>query len=186
MRQNLPLTATTLDASRGIFAGYASVFHVVDRQRDRVLPHAFAQHLKQHKAEVKLLWQHAWAEPIGVLLDLFEDARGLFIKGQLLPEVARAREAYALLKTGAINGLSIGYAPKRTRTNPDTGVRDLLEIELFEVSLVTLPANPYATVTLVKNQSFPMPDYAALHAALSDSTRTLRDAISTVRRTNFH
>ncbi len=138
-------------AMDGTFAGYASVFGVVDSQRDVVHPGAFKASLKSRLQPVQLLWQHQWQSPIGVIESLFEDARGLYIKGRLLMEVAQAREAYALLKAGVIRGLSIGYSVKRAKRNIDTGVRELLDVELWEVSLVTMPANEAAQVTVVKS-----------------------------------
>ncbi len=134
----------------GRFAGYASVFGMVDAQRDVVHRGAFRQSLKTRPGPLQLLWQHQWHEPIGIIDRIFEDARGLYVEGRLLMEVARAREALALLKSGVIRGLSIGYTVKSFRRNPDSGVRELLEIDLWEVSLVTMPANASAQVTMVK------------------------------------
>ncbi|WP_446893601.1 HK97 family phage prohead protease, partial [Acinetobacter sp. NS4_7] len=73
----------------GTFAGYASVFGIVDSQRDIVLPGAFSHSLKSRKQPVQLLWQHQWESPIGSITKLFEDARGLYVQGKLLMEVAR-------------------------------------------------------------------------------------------------
>lgn len=157
----------------GRFAGYASVFDVVDSQRDRMRAGAFKRSLGGRKTPVKLLWQHQWENPIGVIEQLFEDKRGLYIEGRLLMEVEKAREAYALLKAGALKGLSIGYQSKQSRRDPDSGVRDLLEVDLWEVSIVTLPANADATVTVVKHG---VPDAASidrLRAALEHAARTL-------------
>jgi uncharacterized protein len=139
----------------GVFAGYASVFDVVDSQRDVVLRGAFTASLQERVGEIKLLWQHDMREPIGIIEELREDERGLYLKGRLLMEVARAREAYALIKTGAVKGLSIGYSPRRFRTDPDSGVRMLAAVDLWEVSLVTFPANAAATVTVVKSATTP-------------------------------
>lgn len=138
-------------AEDGSFAGYASVFGVVDNQQDVVAPGAFQATLKNRTQPVQLLWQHQWEEPIGTIEALFEDKRGLYIRGRLLMQVARAKEAHALLKAGVIRGLSIGYNVKRASRNRDTGVRTLLEVELWEVSLVTFPANEAAQVTVVKS-----------------------------------
>ena len=147
----------------GRFTGYASVFGVVDHQNDVIVPNAFRGSLFGREREIKLLWQHNQAEPIGVFDVVREDARGLYVEGQLLMDVQRAKEAYALLQSGAINGLSIGYSPVRFRTDPVTKVRYLEEVELFEISLVTFPANSRAQVALVKQA-----DDAAL-AAIDDS-----------------
>ena len=147
--QSFPLEIKSL-TENGTFAGYASVFDVVDSQRDVMRRGAFAATLKGRKTPVQLLWQHQWDSPIGVLAQIFEDAHGLYVEGRLLLGVAKAREAYALLKAGALKGLSIGFTVQKARRNPDTGARELLAVELFEVSLVTLPANEVATVTVVK------------------------------------
>lgn len=137
----------------GVFAGYASVFHVVDGQKDVILPGAFrktlAKRAHRQQAEVKLLWQHAPQEPVGVFTDIREDAVGLYVEGRLLLEVQRAREAYALLKSGALEGLSIGFRVVDYEIGAD-GVRHIKEVELLEISLVTFPANQSAKVVSVK------------------------------------
>lgn len=136
----------------GTFEGYASVFGVIDSQRDRVHAGAFKASIAGCDKPVQLLWQHQWDKPIGVITALFEDARGLYLKGKLLLDVAQAKEAYALLKAGVVRGLSIGYSVKRSRRNPDSGVRELLDLNLWEISLVTQPANEAALVTVVKSR----------------------------------
>ena len=135
---------------QGRFAGYASVFHVVDNQRDVMLPGAFSQTVKGRADAIKFLWQHQQEEPIGIFDTIYEDARGLYVEGRLLLNVQRAKEAHSLLKAGAINGLSIGYSPVRYTIDAMTGVRRLAQVELWEISLVTFPANDAANVTVVK------------------------------------
>jgi HK97 family phage prohead protease len=115
-----------------------------------VHPGAFRESIKTRDKPIQLLWQHQWDKPIGVISALFEDGRGLYMKGKLLMDVAQAREAYSLLKAGVVRGLSIGYSVKRSRRNPDSGVRELLDLNLWEISLVTMPANEAAQVTVVK------------------------------------
>lgn len=135
--------------------------------------HTFVTRLddKQRAQPVQLLWQHQWEEPIGVIETLFEDARGLFVRGKLLMDVARAREAHALLKAGVLRGMSIGYNVKRAQRDPATGIRKLLEIELFEISLVTFPANDAAQVTVVKSAAN---EFAQFVAALNRVEQVLR------------
>jgi len=135
---------------QGRFAGYASVFHMVDNQRDIILPGAFSRTLKGRTGEIKLLWQHQQDEPIGVFDRMFEDGRGLYVEGRLLLNVRRAKEAHALLKARALSGLSIGYSPVRYTIDTKSGIRRLAEIDLWEISLVTFPANAAANVTVVK------------------------------------
>lgn len=148
----IPLELKTL-SDDGRFAGYASVFGVTDSQRDVVMRGAFVGSIAGRIGEIKLLWQHQLAEPIGYFTTMFEDSRGLYVEGQLLLEVARAQEAHVLMKQGVVRGLSIGYAPIRYTRDPDSGVRRLHEVALYEVSLVTLPANEHSQITLVKGQA---------------------------------
>jgi uncharacterized protein len=128
-------------AEGAVISGYASVFGLVDQGGDVVQPGAYAESLRRMAAEgraVKMLWQHDPAQPIGVWDEVREDAHGLFVKGRLLTDVARGREAAALLSAGALDGLSIGYRTKRAQKDAQ-GRRVLSEVELWEVSLVTFP-----------------------------------------------
>lgn len=136
--------------SEGRFAGYGSVFGVVDSQRDIILRGAFEKTLSERRDKIKLLWQHNFSEPVGVITHIFEDRHGLYVEARLLLSLNRGREAYELLKAGAIKGLSIGYTPLQYDFDPVTGVRRITELELWEISLVTFPANSAAQVTLVK------------------------------------
>jgi HK97 family phage prohead protease len=139
----------------GRFAGYASVFDVVDSQSDVMQRGAFAKSLKS-KRQVKLLWQHQMDEPIGIIEKLFEDERGLYVEGRLLLSIQRAREAYDLVKAGALEGMSIGYTPVRFDFEPQTGIRRLQEVSLWEISLVTFPANAAAGITVIKSGEQPL------------------------------
>lgn len=133
-----------------VVEGYASLFGLVDQGGDRVMPGAFAASLARMAAKgdkVRMLWQHDPARPIGVWDEIREDQKGLWVRGRLLPEVAQAREAAALLDAGAIEGLSIGYRTIRAEKDRK-GQRMLAEVELWEVSLVTFPMLPEAKVGL--------------------------------------
>jgi HK97 family phage prohead protease len=121
-----------------VIEGYASLFGRLDRGRDRVMPGAFRASLARRGAGgVRLLWQHDPGEPIGRWLDVREDARGLFVRGVLVPEVKRGREAMALLSAGALDGLSIGFRTVKARRVG--GARELVEVDLWEISIVTFP-----------------------------------------------
>ena len=136
----------------GTFTGYASLFGRADLGRDMVMPGAFRASLARRGAGgVKMLFQHDPDTPIGVWLDIREDGEGLLVKGRLTTEVARAREVHALMRAGALDGLSIGYRTVRGRTDAKTGVRALLEVDLWEISVVTFPMLPEARVTSVKD-----------------------------------
>ncbi len=136
----------------GAFEGYASVFGVVDGFDDVVARGAFAASLarRQGGKGVRLLWQHDAREPIGAWDEIVEDDRGLFVRGRLLLDVRRGAEAYALLKAGAMDGLSIGYTPVEAARDPESGLRTLTEVDLWEISLVTFQACPGAAVSAVK------------------------------------
>ena len=135
----------------GAFEGYASVFDVADLGGDVVMPGAFAQSLRKSGAGgVKLLWQHDGKQPIGAWESLVEDARGLKARGRLNLAVARAREAHALMKQGALDGLSIGFRPVRVTRDRASGLRRIHALELIEISLVTFPMLPQARVQSVK------------------------------------
>lgn len=139
----------------GTFEGYGSVFHVEDSDKDVVVPGAFTASLADWKTKGKmpaLLWQHMGSQPIGVYEEMHEDAHGLFVRGRLLKDdVAQAGEAYALLKAGAISGLSIGYRTIVDEFDRETGITTLKELDLWEVSTVTFPANDMARVENVKS-----------------------------------
>lgn len=141
-------------ADDGTFEGYGSVFGVIDSYHEVVAPSAFLASLAELKAKsrtVPVLWQHRADTPIGIYTEISEDEHGLRVRGRLLIDsVAQAREAHALLKAGAVTGLSIGYWVRKSSFDEKTGVRTLIELDLVEVSLVTFPANDDARVEAVK------------------------------------
>ncbi len=130
------------------FAGYAALFDRVDRGGDVVRGGAFARSLKRGSGAVPLLWQHQSGRPIGRIEYLKEDKRGLRVIGRL-SEGAAGREAAALLKEGAVGGLSFGY---RVREASGEGPRELKDVDLVEVSLVTFPMQPKARVHMVEGE----------------------------------
>lgn len=155
----------------GTVEGYGSVFGVRDNYDDVIAKGAFIQSLKDHKAAgtmPAMLWQHDAEKPIGVWTEMVEDEKGLRIKGQLAMETVKGKEAHALLKMGALNGLSIGFMSKEWSYDRETEVRTLTAIDLWEVSLVTFPANEKARVTNVKS--------ADELQAPKDAEKVLRDA----------
>jgi HK97 family phage prohead protease len=138
----------------GEIEGYGSVFGVRDSYDDVILPGAFKASLDEHAAAgtmPALLWQHRADEPIGIWTAMSEDARGLKVSGRLALDTERGREAHSLLKMGALNGLSIGFFARQWEHDRGADVRTLTDIELWEVSLVTFPANGKARVTGVKS-----------------------------------
>ena len=156
----------------GMIEGYASVFGVIDNYDDVIAAGSFGQTLNEHKTAgtmPAMLWQHDSDSPIGVWTEMVEDANGLRVKGMLALATERGKEAQALLKMRAINGLSIGFLPKEWKDDAKTNIRTLTRVDLWEVSLVTFPANVKARVTNVKAAS-------DMIAAPKDAERILRDA----------
>lgn len=147
-RKALPLTLKAAPGEDGVFEGYASVFDVVDLGNDTVARGAFTKSLSTRTP--KMLWQHEIDSPIGVWDLVAEDTKGLYVRGRCLPDVTKGRDALALLKAGAIDSMSIGYRTIESTTD-QAGVRKLLEVELYEISLVTFPMLPDAKVTDVKS-----------------------------------
>ncbi len=145
-----PLALERVDAA-GTFAGYASLFGKEDLGRDVIVRGAFRDSLAARgPAGIKMLFQHNPSEPIGVWIEVREDALGLYVRGRLTLDVARAREVHALMRAGALDGLSIGFRTVAGRRDPKTGVRRLTRVDLWEISIVTFPLLPGARVAHVK------------------------------------
>lgn len=135
------------DLGAGRFVGLASVYGNVDRDGEAVQPGAFTKTLLENGARIKILWQHDRKVPIG-LGRLADGAGGLWVDAQLTLGTSAGRDAYELLKAGVIDTMSIGYdVIKQVKRS---GVTYLTELKLWEVSLVTFPANELAVVTGVK------------------------------------
>lgn len=153
----------------GAIEGYASLFGVEDQGRDVVMPGAFRASLaRRPAASVRLLFQHDPAEPIGVWEEIREDARGLHVRGRLVQEVARARECMALIRAGALDGLSIGFHARKATRDAGSGQRRLHEIDLWEISIVTFPMLPGARLSASKagaTAAFPLARPRATPAA---------------------
>lgn len=158
----------------GSIEGYGSVFGVLDNWDDVIDKGAFSASLAEHKAAgtmPAMLWQHDADHPIGIWTEMVEDAKGLRVKGQLALDTVKGQEARALLKMGAINGLSIGFISKQWSYDVESDVRTLTEVDLWEVSLVTFPANEKARVTNVKSSP--------------DDVHTRKDAEGILRQAGF-
>ena len=141
---------TTVDLD-GTVEGYASRFGEIDQARDMVMPGAFQATLATRGLRrIPMLFQHDPAEPVGVWLELREDANGLYARGRLIPEVARGRELLSLIRARAIDGLSIGFKTVRGRIDPRTRIRRLYAVDLWEISIVTFPLLAGARVHAVK------------------------------------
>ncbi len=136
----------------GVFEGHAAVFNDVDRQANIIMPGAFKKSLHKRPAKkVKMLLGHDQKAMIGVWESMKEDSTGLFVKGRLLMQLQSAQETLILLKEGVLDSMSIGFHTVLDQFDNKRRALNLLEIDLFEVSLVAIPAQPGALVTSVKN-----------------------------------
>jgi hypothetical protein len=154
-------------SEKGIFQGYGSTFGGdPDDYGDIVVSGAFKETLKKGGRNgngVCMLWQHRSDKPIGVYEEIEENRKGLRIVGQLALEVQQGKEAYILMKMGALNGLSIGWDFLRDENNniyedsyeivktEEKSKRYLKRLELWEISPATFPANRRATIVSVKD-----------------------------------
>ena len=141
------------EAGAGGFQGYGSVFNAVDLVGDTVLPGAYTETLPKFVRDGFIAWGHDWDNPVATVDAAREDERGLWIEASFHshPDAQRVRTLAAeRLARGKTMGLSIGFQAKDWKTRSD-GIRELLQIELMETSLVTFPAEPNAQVTAVKS-----------------------------------
>ncbi len=159
-------------APDGSFEGYASLFEIADLGGDVIASGAFRDSLRARGVNgIRMLFQHDPNQPIGAWAELREDARGLFVRGRLTLEVARAREVLALMRAGALDGLSIGFKAVTGRRDARSGIRRLTRIDLWEISIVTFPLLPYARVAHVKAGSA-----RTLEETIVAATRLVRSA----------
>lgn len=162
------LKLDSLDDSTGEFTGYAAVHSTVDSDGDVIKRGAFKRTLdawRKSRRPIPVLYQHNGDEIVGATLEAREDEHGLFVRGRLLIDgVAKAREAYALLKAGVLSGLSIGYRTVRESYDQSAKVRNLEEVKLYEYSLVTWPMHDDARILAVKEDD---PDSSSLEARIA-------------------
>ena len=160
-------------SDEGEFSGYAAIFGNEDLGRDIIVKGAFAKSLtRRPAAKVKMLRQHDPEEPIGVWLDLVEDSKGLRAKGKLILDTVKGRETLALMRAGALDGLSIGFRTIKDRFDRAKGIRFVEEVDVPEISIVTFPMNPRATVATVKSHD--TGSARALVQAINRATEALK------------
>jgi hypothetical protein len=169
-RIGFELSTKSVDEA-GRFEGLASVYHVTDLGGDIVEPGAFRRTLQEKGATRPLLWSHDAAVPIGTVR-LMDSPEGLKVSGELDLDTQPGRDAYTRLKKGIVRGLSIGY--KAVKERMESAARRLLDLDLYEVSLVTLPMNEMATVTRVKSSDTNIA--RGLESILHESGLTIRES----------
>ena len=162
----------------GTFEGYGSVFGNKDRDGDIVSKGSFTASLKERMPA--FLWQHNPTVPLGVFDEVREDAKGLYVKGRFLLE-GKGKEAYDLMKMGALNSFSIGYITRKSSQDRATGTRTITKADLWEISLVTFPSNELAQVTGIKS-SDKITTIRDLEAALRDEGYSRSEAKAVASR----
>lgn len=182
------------------FQGYGAAFGNVDGAGDIIERGAFAATLPDFLSSGVIAWQHDWTEPIGKPLDAYEDNNGLYLKARI-SQTSRGADALTLLRDDVVSKMSIGYTVEGYRVLSDDegrallgdaayeqalrsvpwwqdGVRVLTQIKLYEVSLVTVPANPKAVVTGVKEG---LPDGLSLDDHFQAVLATEREYITRIK-----
>lgn len=154
------------------FSGYASKFNDIDSYNDTIAPGAYKNTLSNRKRPVRMRWNH-YGEIIGKWVILKEDDFGLYVEGELTPNHSKAEDVYALLKHGAIDGLSIGFYLKEFDIKED-GVRVIKEAELVEISVVEEPADLGATIGDVKSELTEMKTLKEIETLLRDAGKFSR------------
>ncbi|MEO1701454.1 MAG: HK97 family phage prohead protease [Pseudomonadota bacterium] len=150
-RKFVSTNAVNVEAD-GSFSGYASVFDVVDLGEEQVAPGAFKDCLKAKGAKgIRMLFQHDPDAPIGHWTRVEEDRYGLAVSGVIDTNIEKGREVLSMLRTGALDGLSIGFKAVETNADPHSGVRRIIKADLWEISIVTFPMLPQARVHDVKS-----------------------------------
>lgn len=136
----------------GVIEGVAAGYGNVDAHGEIFAPGAFTAALQSMKSggrQPAMLLHHNLNRPAGRWDTFEESAKGLHVRGSLALDASDGREAYALLKGGALTGLSVGFLPRKQKAGPN-GANVITEADLFEVSLVAVPSNPLTKISSVK------------------------------------
>ena len=179
LRKTTPPLFEVRSQAQGLIEGYASVFGGVDSYGDTIEPGAFGRSLIQHKSagtNPVMLWSHRQDAPIGRWLDLQEDSRGLRVSGQLNLRTAAGQQAFEHLSSGDCNGLSIGFSVPPGGAERRGTLNLLREIDLAEISVVTVPADSGARIHAVKSDLQKPASLREYEAALEGLGYTRREA----------
>jgi len=173
-QKRIPLQIKALDERQ--FEGYGSIFGNVDLGGDVIIRGAFQKSLKRHKQEgalPQMFWAHDPSQVPGMWVDMAEDAKGLYVKGTLA-DTQLGNEVHTLLGMKAVRGLSIGFSMTHDSVEyDDDGTRIIKEVDLWEVSVVSLPMNPRAQVAHAKTRLSAAGEYVPTTQELSALKRRL-------------
>lgn len=132
-----------------LISGYASVFGIADQHKDIIKSGAFKKSVEDFSKgkTIPLLWQHMQDKPIGSIERIIEDEYGLYVVAKIIPTIRYGMEALELIKSRIVCGFSIGFNSLNHFFYYKQDARVIEEIDLWEISLVTFPANTSATIT---------------------------------------
>lgn len=184
-RLDVPLEVKAVED--GFIEGYGSVFNNTDAYGDVVVKGAFVRSLGEHaekKTAPAMLWQHNPDWPVGKWVEVREDDRGLYMKGQFA-DTAQAKDVRTLARMGAITGMSIGFVPKKADYDKESDLRMIRDVDLWEVSLVTFPANDQARVVEARAADLEQADVTEIERTLRDAGLSRREAKTVVSRLMF-
>ena len=179
-KRSFQLELKALDARQ--FQGHGAVFGNVDLGGDIVMPGAFARSLAEHKAAGTMplmFWMHQPDQVPGVWLDMSEDKEGLAVHGELV-DTTLGRDVRTLLQKKAVRGLSIGYVPQQVGWDRH-GNRLLIELDLIEVSIVSMGMNPLATIESAKARLSAAGEYVPTAREIEQVFRTMGCSKSVAR-----
>ena len=139
-----------IDEVNGIVKGYGSYFGNIDSDNDIIMQGAYTKTLLENKSRVRYVNQHRIDQPLGKFNELYEDQKGLAFVAEI-PMTRMGEDILLLMKNGVITENSVGIMPIQKNYRQD-GVRELKEVKLYEISCVTLAANPMAVITDAKGE----------------------------------
>ncbi len=176
-----PFQIKQLDEN-GVFSGYGTVWGDVDVYSESLAKGSIKRSLK--KREPAMLWQHNITQPVGVWTDIKEDDHGLYLEGKIALDATFGRDAYALMRLGAVKGLSIGFIPVKWSQDKDTRLVTFAEVDLYEVSVVTFPALNSARIDNVKSffNGEQMPTVRDVEAFLRDAGLSKSQAMTFISK----
>lgn len=155
IHKSATFTTKAVNEEKRMVEGYASVFSNLDSDRDRLMKGAFGRTIKEWgpegKNRIKLVSQHNINKPVAKIVELKEDAKGLYMKAQFGTH-QDGDDHYRMVKEGILTEFSIGFVGTSKEDNEYGGL-DFKEVKLYEVSLVTVAANDEALVTAYKSLS---------------------------------
>ena len=166
----------------GTFTGYGGIFGNIDGDNDIIAKGAFEKSLT-NDIMPKMLWQHRSDQLAGKWTSIKEDAHGLLVTGQLNLDKQLGKDIYSDLKFGSLDAMSVGFQTVNDEYDSKAGIRTINEAKLWEVSLVTFPANDSARITAVKS-SKDILTVRDLEGALRDAGFSKKEAVSVASRFN--